>query len=98
MPSHMCLRSVRRCLLLFFAHHSRGQAKAIACWLSAVLVAGCAAAGGREHPELSEPLCIEVMTRCLDAEGAAAANQHAMLTCLKPWMENLSFAASWEGA
>ena len=55
--------------------------------------------GAREHPELTELLCVELMTRQLDTQGAAAAlQQHAMLACLVPWMENVSFAARWEGA
>ena len=36
------------------------------------------------------------MTRQLDGVGEAA--HHQVLTCLPPWMENLSFAARWEGA
>jgi len=52
----------------------------------------------REHPELTEVLCVELMTRQLDAQGTTAIQQHAMLACLAPWMENLSFAARWEGA
>ena len=35
------------------------------------------------------------MTRQLDAVGKAA--HHQVLTCLPPWMDNLSFAARWEG-
>ncbi len=49
----------------------------------------------RDHPELSELLCVEMMTRQQDAVGRAA--HHQVLTCLPPWMENLSFAARWEG-
>lgn len=56
------------------------------------------AARRREHPELTELLCVELMTRQLDAQSAAALHQqHAMLACLVPWMENISFAARWEG-
>ena len=42
-------------------------------------------------------LCVELMTRQLDAQSTTAIQQHAMLACLAPWMENLSFAARWEG-
>ena len=55
----------------------------------------------RDHPELSEHLCVEVMRRQLDARGAEAGaglSQQQVLTCLAPWMQNLSFAARWEGA
>lgn len=56
------------------------------------------AARRRDHPELTELLCVELMTRQLDAQSAAALHQqHAMLACLVPWMENISFAARWEG-
>lgn len=50
---------------------------------------------GRDHPELSEPLCVEMMTRQLESVGEAA--HHQVLTCLPPWLDNLSFAARWEG-
>ena len=49
----------------------------------------------RDHPELSELVCVEMMSRQQDAAGRAA--HHQVLTCLPPWMENLSFAARWEG-
>lgn len=49
----------------------------------------------RDHPELSELLCVEMMNRQQDAVGKAA--HHQVLTCLPPWMDNLSFAARWEG-
>lgn len=49
----------------------------------------------RDHPELSELLCVEMMRRQVDAVGKAAHPQ--VLTCLPPWMDNLSFAARWEG-
>ena len=49
----------------------------------------------RDHPELSELLCVEMMRRQLDTVGKAA--HHQVLTCLPPWMDNLSFAARWEG-
>ena len=35
------------------------------------------------------------MNRQQDAVGKAA--HHQVLTCLPPWMDNLSFAARWEG-
>lgn len=53
----------------------------------------------RERPEMTELLCVEVMTRQLHA--SAAVHQHAVLAALAalaPWMDNLSFAARWEGA
>jgi Cell morphogenesis central region len=45
---------------------------------------------------MTELLCVEVMTRQLQA--SAAVHQHAVLAALAPWMDNLSFAARWEGA
>lgn len=44
---------------------------------------------------MTEVVVVEVMTRQLNA--CAAVHQHAMLSALAPWMENLSFAARWEG-
>ncbi|WIA40102.1 hypothetical protein OEZ86_013510 [Tetradesmus obliquus] len=49
----------------------------------------------RDHPELSEALCEEMMTRQL--ELADKVSQHPVLTCLGPWMENLTIAAHWKG-
>lgn len=49
----------------------------------------------RDHPELSEALCEEMMTRQL--ELADKVSQHPVLTCLSPWMENLTIAAHWKG-
>lgn len=40
---------------------------------------------------------MELMTRQLDGSGSPQL-QHQVLTCLAPWMQNLSFAARWEGA
>lgn len=37
-----------------------------------------------------------MMRRQQDGVGKAA--HHQVLTCLPPWMDNLSFAARWEGA
>ncbi|KAK9839278.1 hypothetical protein WJX81_005497 [Elliptochloris bilobata] len=51
----------------------------------------------REHPELSEALCVEVMLRQLDSASAQAL-RHQVLTCLAPWMRNLTFAPRWEGS
>ena len=51
----------------------------------------------REHPELSEGLCVEMMTRQL-ADSGGHTLQHQVLTALAPWMENLSFRPRWEGA
>ena len=50
----------------------------------------------RDHPELSEVLCVELMTRQLEPGGSTEL-QHQVLSCLAPWMQNLSFAARWEG-
>lgn len=50
----------------------------------------------REHPELSEGLCVEMMTRQL-ADSGAHTLQHQVLTALTPWMENLIFRPRWEG-
>lgn len=50
----------------------------------------------REHPELSEGLCVEMMTRQL-ADAGAHNLQHQILTALTPWMENLIFRPRWEG-
>lgn len=41
----------------------------------------------KEHPELSEYLCEEIMQRQLDAVDIIA--QHQVLTCMAPWIENL---------
>jgi hypothetical protein len=43
----------------------------------------------KEHPELSESLCEEIMQRQLDAVDIIA--QHQVLTCVAPWIENLNF-------
>lgn len=43
----------------------------------------------KEHPELSESLCEEIMQRQLDAVDIIA--QHQVLTCMAPWIENLNF-------
>ncbi|EIE19264.1 hypothetical protein COCSUDRAFT_48883 [Coccomyxa subellipsoidea C-169] len=53
----------------------------------------------RDHPELSEPLCVELMNRQLEVGGSPGSPQlqHQVLSCLAPWMQNLSFAARWEG-
>ncbi|KAG2450803.1 hypothetical protein HYH02_004640 [Chlamydomonas schloesseri] len=49
----------------------------------------------RDHPELSEALCEELMTRQLECEEAAI--QHPVLTSLAPWMENLVISFPWRG-
>jgi hypothetical protein len=43
----------------------------------------------KDHPELSEHLCEEIMQRQLDAVDIIA--QHQVLTCMAPWIENLNF-------
>nr|CAB3451600.1 unnamed protein product [Digitaria exilis] len=43
----------------------------------------------KDHPELSEHLCMEIMQRQLDAVDIIA--QHQVLTCMAPWIENLNF-------
>ncbi|KAL2522981.1 ARM repeat superfamily protein [Forsythia ovata] len=44
---------------------------------------------GKDHPELSQLLCEEIMQRQLDAVDIIA--QHQVLTCMAPWIENLNF-------
>lgn len=48
----------------------------------------------KDHPELSELLCEEIMQRQLDAVDIIA--QHQVLTCMAPWIENLNFLKLWE--
>ncbi|XP_020587896.1 cell morphogenesis protein PAG1 isoform X2 [Phalaenopsis equestris] len=48
----------------------------------------------KDHPELSELLCEEIMQRQLDAVDIIA--QHQVLTCMAPWIENLNFSKLWE--
>ncbi|KAL0919790.1 hypothetical protein M5K25_011908 [Dendrobium thyrsiflorum] len=48
----------------------------------------------KDHPELSEQLCEEIMQRLLDAVDIIA--QHQVLTCMAPWIENLNFLKLWE--
>lgn len=43
-----------------------------------------------DHPELSQNLCIEMLTRVLDV--ADKVTRHQILICLPPWMQNLSFS------
>ncbi|CAH9084345.1 unnamed protein product [Cuscuta europaea] len=43
----------------------------------------------KDHPELSQLLCEEIMQRQLDAVDVIA--QHQVLTCMAPWIENLNF-------
>ncbi|KAJ4967612.1 hypothetical protein NE237_019461 [Protea cynaroides] len=43
----------------------------------------------KDHPELSQNLCEEIMQRQLDAVDIIA--QHQVLTCMAPWIENLNF-------
>ena len=50
----------------------------------------------RDHPELSESLCMEMMMRQLETSGTPQTHRQ-VLACLAPWMHNLSFAARWEG-
>ena len=49
----------------------------------------------REHPELAETLCVEVLTRQLGGDGAMPSPQ--ALLCVCPWLELLSFSSRWEG-
>ncbi|KAJ3672294.1 hypothetical protein LUZ60_007015 [Juncus effusus] len=48
----------------------------------------------KDHPELSELLCEEIMQRQLDAVDIIA--QHQVLTCMAPWIENLNFSKLWD--
>lgn len=43
----------------------------------------------KDHPQLSQLLCEEIMQRQLDAVDIIA--QHQVLTCMAPWIENLNF-------
>ncbi|KAA8530488.1 hypothetical protein F0562_005197 [Nyssa sinensis] len=43
----------------------------------------------KDHPDLSQLLCEEIMQRQLDAVDIIA--QHQVLTCVAPWIENLDF-------
>ncbi|XP_028085117.1 protein furry homolog-like isoform X4 [Camellia sinensis] len=43
----------------------------------------------KDHPDLSQLLCEEIMQRQLDAVDIIA--QHQVLTCMAPWIENLNF-------
>ena len=45
---------------------------------------------------MSDKLCVEMMTRHLDNAGANGL-QHQVLSCLTPWMQNLSFDPRWKG-
>ncbi|KAG4395808.1 hypothetical protein GLYMA_19G037200v4 [Glycine max] len=49
----------------------------------------------KDHPELSQLLCEEIMLRQLDAVDIIA--QHQVLTCMAPWIENLNFWKLKEG-
>lgn len=49
----------------------------------------------KDHPELSQLLCEEIMQRQLDAVDIIA--QHQVLTCMAPWIENLNFWKLKEG-
>lgn len=48
----------------------------------------------KDHPELSELLCEEIMQRLLDAVDIIA--QHQVLTCMAPWFENLNLKKLWD--
>ncbi|ERN09549.1 protein furry homolog-like [Amborella trichopoda] len=48
----------------------------------------------KDHPELSEQLCEEIMQRQLDAVDNIV--HHQVLTCMAPWIENLNFLALLE--
>ncbi|XP_020250386.1 uncharacterized protein LOC109827782 isoform X2 [Asparagus officinalis] len=48
----------------------------------------------KDHPELSERLCEELLQRQLDAVDIIA--QHQVLTCMAPWIENLNFQKLWD--
>ncbi|XP_078160934.1 ARM repeat superfamily protein isoform X3 [Carex rostrata] len=48
----------------------------------------------KDHPELSELLCEEIMKRQLDSVDIIA--QHQVLTCVAPWIENLNFMKLWQ--
>lgn len=69
------------------------------CKFSLILTWQCLFWRTRDHPELSEALCVELMTRQLEGSGSPGSPQlqHQVLSVLAPWMQNLSFAARWEG-
>lgn len=48
-----------------------------------------------EHPELSEALCEEMLTRQLEC-GDAGLTQ-PLLRSLTPWMDNLVISPHWKG-
>ncbi|KAF5834594.1 cell morphogenesis central region-domain-containing protein [Dunaliella salina] len=50
----------------------------------------------RDHLELSEALCEEMMTRALECWDSTI--QHPVLICLAPWMENLIISSHWKGS
>ena len=45
---------------------------------------------------MSDTLCVELMTRQLLAGSTGI--QHQVLSCLTPWLQNLSFDPRWKGA
>ncbi|KXZ50882.1 hypothetical protein GPECTOR_14g131 [Gonium pectorale] len=49
----------------------------------------------REHPELSEAVCEEVVSRQLECEEGRVAQP--VLTSLAPWVENLVISFPWRG-
>ena len=53
----------------------------------------------REHPEVSEALCVEMMTRQLGDEQQNMTRKvvlNQILVCLAPWMQNIILNARWE--
>lgn len=48
----------------------------------------------REHPELSEAVVEEMMTR--QVECCDPTTQQPTLACLVPWVDNLSMAREWQ--
>ena len=48
----------------------------------------------RQHPELAEALCVELLQRHRD--HAALALQPALLACARPWLEGLALTRSRE--
>lgn len=47
----------------------------------------------RDHPELSESLCVEMLGRQL----RCAALRHQVLSALLPWAENIQLSPRWQG-
>lgn len=45
-----------------------------------------------EHPEISQELCLDLLTRHL----ASTDRSSSVLPCLRPWLENVTLSKNWE--